>query len=348
MACHNVCELVDLAIRKNQKYTFIVEGGPGTGKSVVAIQLLAELIRKGRNAEYVTKNAAPRNVFFERLKQGHYLDGYVRNLFKSSGSYTNSDPDRFDCLIVDESHRLNAQSAYYGNTGGNQIKDIIAASKVNVFFIDEGQIVTTNDIGSIANIKSWANYLGSTVYHDNSAQLKSQFRCNGSDGYIAFLDDVLQIRETANYNGFDGEYDIRVFDDPVKMRDELRIRNQRKNSCRMVAGYCYKWASKGKEKNGVPDIRLENGFEAQWNFNSTKTWAIDPDSFDQIGCIHTCQGLEFEYVGVIIGLDMVYKDGRVITDISKRAEDDYSIRGLKSHDYSELGDRIIRNTYGNL
>lgn len=283
MACHNVCELVDLAIRKNQKYTFIVEGGPGTGKSVVAIQLLAELIRKGRNAEYVTKNAAPRNVFFERLKQGHYLDGYVRNLFKSSGSYTNSDPDRFDCLIVDESHRLNAQSAYYGNTGGNQIKDIIAASKVNVFFIDEGQIVTTNDIGSIANIKSWANYLGSTVYYDNSAQLKSQFRCNGSDGYIAFLDDVLQIRETANYNGFDGEYDIRVFDDPVKMRDELRIRNQRKNSCRMVAGYCYKWASKGKEKSGVPDIRLENGFEAQWNFNSTKTWAIDPDSFDQIG-----------------------------------------------------------------
>lgn len=121
------------------------------------------------------------------------------------------------------------------------------------------------------------------MYYDNSAQLKSQFRCNGSDGYIAFLDDVLQIRETANYNGFDGEYDIRVFDDPVKMRDELRIRNQRKNSCRMVAGYCYKWASKGKEKNGVPDIRLENGFEAQWNFNSTKTWAIDPDSFNQIG-----------------------------------------------------------------
>lgn len=343
-----VLRLVEMAIQNNQKYTIIVEGGPGTGKSVVAIRLLAELIKNGRNAQYVTKNAAPRKVYFERLKQGHYLKGYVKNLFKSSSSYISSTPNTFDCLIVDESHRLNAQSGYYGNTGENQIKEIISASKVNVFFIDESQIVTTNDIGSIYNIKSWANYLGSTVYHDSSTELKSQFRCNGSDGYIAFLDDVLQIRDTANYNGFDGEYEIKIFDDPVKMRDELRLKNKHSNACRMVAGYCYEWVSKGKENTGIPDIRLENGFEAQWNFNSTETWAIDPESFEQIGCIHTCQGLEFEYVGVIIGLDLVFRDGKVITDISQRAKNDFSIRGLNRHVYSELGDRIIRNTYKTL
>lgn len=121
----------------------------GTGKSVVAIQLLCDLIKKGYSANYVTKNAAPRNVYFEKLKQNKYKLNYIKNFFKGSGSYIDVPNNYFDCLIADEAHRLNAKFGMFQNLGENQIKEIIHASKVSVFLIDENQVVTTSDIGSI-------------------------------------------------------------------------------------------------------------------------------------------------------------------------------------------------------
>lgn len=341
-----VKRLVDKAIKKNKKYTVIVEGGPGTGKSVVAIQLLAELIRSGKNAQYVTKNAAPRNVYFEKLKRDKYKLAYVKNLFKGSGSYYDAPSNQLDCLLVDEAHRLNAKSGRHQNLGENQIKEIINASLVSVFFIDENQVVTTKDIGSIEEIEKWAKELGSKIYRDETTVLSSQFRCNGSDGYIAFINDLVGIRQTANADGFDGDYEIKVFDDPCELRSELRKKNAVNNKARLLAGYCYEWASK-KDMSAF-DIQLPHDFKAQWNFNSTSTWAIDEDSFEQVGCIHTSQGLEFDYVGVIIGKDLKYRDGRVVTDKDERAKTDQSLRGLKQKNDPTLADRIIRNTYKTL
>lgn len=342
--------LVERSRSTGQKYTIIVEGGPGTGKSVVAIQLLVDLIaNRDLVVNYVTKNAAPRNVYFEKLKQGKALNNYVKNLFKSSGIYYDCPTDTFDCLIVDEAHRLNAKSGMFKNKGENQIKEIINAAKVSVFFIDENQVVTASDIGSVTEIKKWASALGSKIYSGEQYRLSSQFRCNGSDGYIAFLDDLLGIRNTANYNGFDHDYELKVFDDPDEMREALRIKNLPNNKSRMIAGYCYEWRSKNSNDLAVYDIEIANGFKARWNFNSTSTWAIDKDSFDQVGCIHTSQGLEFDYVGIIIGNDMRYENDRVITDPTKRAKTDQSLRGLKQRpDYKEVADKIIRNTYKTL
>ena len=340
--------LVNLSQETNEKYTVIVEGGPGTGKSVVAIQLLTDLIaNKDLVVNYVTKNAAPRNVYFEKLKQGKALNNFVRNLFKSSGTYYDCGSNVFDCLIVDEAHRLNEKSGIYKNKGENQIKEIINASKVSVFFIDENQIVTASDIGSVEEIKKWAKRLGSKVYSGEQYQLSSQFRCNGSDGYITFLDDLLGIRQTANYDGFDLEYELKIFDNPNEMREALRLKNAENNKARMIAGYCYEWVSRSNAN--TYDIILENGFMAKWNFASTSTWAIDEDSFDQVGCIHTSQGLEFDYVGIIIGNDLRYENGMVVADPAKRAKSDQSLRGLKSRDnYEEMADKIIRNTYKTL
>jgi DUF2075 family protein/SOS-response transcriptional repressor LexA len=174
--------------------------------------------------------------------------------------------------------------------------------------------------------------------------LLSQFRCNGSDGYLAFLDDVLQIRNTANYNWFDLDYDIQFFDDPSKMRKELRKTNVN-NKSRMIAGYCYPWNSKNDKSQY--DIELEGGFKAQWNF-STDQWATDPESFEQVGCIHSSQGLEFDYVGIIIGTDMRFENGKVITDYKKRDRRDATINGLRAGTNERLADRIIRNTYKTL
>lgn len=339
-------KLVENSLKDNQKYTIIVEGGPGTGKSVIAINLLAEF--RSLMVNYVTKNAAPRNVYFTKMRQGNFKLNYVKNMFKGSGAFVDAKTNDFDCLIVDEAHRLNQKSGMFMNLGENQIKEIINASRVSVFFIDEDQIVTTKDFGSINEIKKQANLLGSKVYTGDDFKLSSQFRCNGSDGYIAFLDHILGIRDTANYDGFDLDYDIKVYDDPVQMRDDLRKLNQINNKSRMIAGYCYEWISKKNTADHIYDIELDNNFKAKWNFTSTNTWAVDENSFEQVGCIHTSQGLEFDYVGIIIGNDMRLVDGKVITDFTKRAKSDASLKGIKTTKNYELADRIIRNTYKTL
>ena len=345
VAFETIKRLVYNALEKDEKHTIIIEGGPGTGKSVIAINLLAEF--KNKVVNYVTKNAAPRNVFFSMLRREDYKLNYIKSLFKGSGSYVNSAPNEFDLLIVDEAHRLNKKSGLFQNLGENQIKEIINAAKVSVFFIDEDQVVTMKDFGSVDEIKKQAKLAGSTLHYREDYNLVSQFRCAGSDGYLAFLDDVLEIRETANYDGFEMEYDFRVYDDIIKMREDLRKLNKINNKARMIAGYTYNWITKNSPNSEEFDIEIGD-FRAKWNFNNTDTWAIDEDSFDQVGCIHTSQGLEFDYVGIIIGLDLVYKDGRVQTDHSKRASTDASLSGMKKYKKYDLADRIIRNTYKTL
>lgn len=176
------------------KKVLIVEGGPGTGKSVVAINLLVELTRKKKLVQYVTKNAAPREVYRSKLT-GSFKKSHIDNLFKGSGSYHGAEPDCIDVLVVDEAHRLNEKSGMFQNLGENQVKEIIAAAKHSVFFIDEDQRVTWKDIGEKQEIRKWAKHSGATVLE---LELASQFRCNGSDGYLAWVDNCLQIRKTAN------------------------------------------------------------------------------------------------------------------------------------------------------
>ena len=330
-------------LKGSEKSVVIVSGGPGTGKSVVAIQLLCDLIQKGYSANYVTKNSAPREVYFAKLRKEKYSLTYIKSLFKSSDSFWRAPENSMDCIIVDEAHRLKKKSAIY--YGENQIKELINAGRVTVFFIDEDQKVTTRDIGSKDEIRKWANFHGATLYEGDDLNLISQFRCNGSDGYLAFLDNLLGIRETANLS-FDYDYDIRLFSSPSKMREALRQKNGN-NKARMIAGYCYEWASKANPDGDAVDILLEDGFEAQWNFNNTKTFAIDPESFDQVGCIHTTQGLEFDYCGIIIGQDLRYEDGKVITDQKKEAKSDHS-SGIRTCKDKALADRLIRNTYKTL
>lgn len=350
VAYETVRKLVEKSIKEannpqkpTTKYVVIVEGGPGTGKSVVAIKLLCNLINKGYSANYVTKNAAPRNVYFEKLRQGNYGLNYIKNLFKSSDSFWNAPANAFDCLIIDEAHRLKLKSQIFH--GENQIKELINSSKVSVFFIDENQRITTKDIGSKEEIRKWANYHHAEVFDGDELKLVSQFRCNGSDGYLSFLDNLLSIKETANYD-FDMDYDIRLFNSPQKMKEELRKKNNINNKSRMIAGYCYEWISEKNPNGNDYDIILEDGFKAKWNFSNTN-WAIDENSFEQVGCIHTSQGLEFDYCGIIIGKDLRYENGKVITDNTKEAESDHSsgIRTCKNKNYADL---LIRNTYKTL
>jgi DUF2075 family protein len=332
-----------------KKQVLIVHGGPGTGKSVVAINLVARLTGEGRFAQYVSKNSAPRAVYSERLA-GFRRKREIDGLFCGSGSYIGIESDSCECLIVDEAHRLNEKSGLYGNKGENQIKEVISAARCSVFFIDEDQRVTLKDIGTTDTIKGWAARLDANV---TVMRLESQFRCQGSDAYLAWLDNTLGIRDTANttLEGFD--YDFRVFDCPSQLRAAIEARND-DNSARLVAGYCWKW--KSKKEPLAWDIEFpEAEFQARWNLSTDGSlWIVQPNSVREIGCIHTCQGLEVDYIGVIIGPDLVAQNGRLVTDPSARAGSDKSVHGwrkLASKDpqgAAELTDRIIRNTYRTL
>ncbi|MGP4079999.1 DNA/RNA helicase domain-containing protein [Pseudalkalibacillus sp. R45] len=344
-------QLAKDAVRSNKKHVLVVQGGPGTGKSVLAINLLVEMTNRSLVSQYVTKNAAPRKIYANKLKQD-YRKGHIDNLFKGSGSYVNAPENEFDVLIVDEAHRLNEKSGMFQNLGENQIKEIISASKLSIFFIDERQRVTLKDVGSIGMIEKFAMEHGAPVTRMN---LESQFRCNGSDGYLAWIDDVLQIRETANANHIANNYDFRIYSDPNELRCEIEKLNRVKNKSRLVAGYCWDWIKEGKSKSNYHDIVLpEHGFGMSWNLDSSETWAIDPESVNEVGCIHTCQGLEFDYVGVIIGDDLIYRDQEIKTDYNQRAKTDSSLKGIKKmmkenpEEAKRLADEIIRNTYRTL
>lgn len=341
VAYSTVKKLVESKINTNKKYTVIIEGGPGTGKSVIAINLLVDLIKAGYNACYTSKNQAPRDVYFEKLRQSNFKMDYIKTLFKGASSFYGCPSNTFDCILSDESHRLAKKSFALGK-GENQVKEIINAARISIFFIDPNQMVNKNDIGTIDEIQKWADEFNSEIIYNNEIKLTSQFRCNGSDGYIAFLDDLLGIRQTANSNYFDLEYDIRVFDNPNAMRECLREKNLTNNKARMLAGYCYEWISNSSSDDY--DIYLDDGFKAKWNFRNS-IWAINEASFDQIGCIHTSQGLEFDYVGVIIGKDMRFANGKVFTDPSARAKEDAT---LSKNTPFIKADAIIRNTYKTL
>ena len=194
--------------------------------------------------------------------------------------------------------------------------------------------------------------------HDLDAEveeltLESQFRCNGSEGYLAWVDDVLEIRRTANADGFDLDYDLRLFDNPQALHEAIEEKNEQTRLSRVVAGYCWEWDKEGRSNPDAIDIRIGE-YERSWNLDSSDPWAIAEGSIDEVGCIHTCQGLEFDYVGVIIGEDLKYRDGEIIVDHEARASTDRSLFGIKKMFREEPGkaaqkaEELIKNTYRTL
>ncbi|MFA5727189.1 MAG: DUF2075 domain-containing protein, partial [Saccharofermentanaceae bacterium] len=332
-----------------KKRTVIVKGGPGTGKTVVAINLLAKLTNEGLFVQYTSKNSAPRNVYAKKLT-GHKKSS-ISNMFKGAGSYIDAEASIVDTIICDEGHRLTAKTQLGPKIAGdNQIKEIINSSLCSVFFIDESQRVTLKDIGTVNEIKKWADQLDSQVIE---MELLSQFRCNGSDGYLAWIDETLEIRETANFDMKDIDYDIKIVDSPNEVRNLIIERNKVRNNSRILAGYCWEWLKAQQNNSEYHDIKIDD-FEMSWNLGNSSTYAIDEKSVDEIGCIHTSQGLEFDYVGVIIGDDMRYENNHIVTDFTKRAKSDQSLMGIKKL-YNENpekalteADEIIKNTYRTL
>ena len=346
--CFDMClKTMNQCLKDRKKRTIIIQGGPGTGKSVLAVNLLMEYISQSLNASYVTKNSAPREAFLKILTGGNAMTlAEIRQLFRSPFGLSKCDENGYDCLIIDEAHRL-VKRMFQDWDGENQVKECIQASLLSIFLLDEDQAVTTKDIGSIDEIRHWCNELGSRLVIKEETKLTSQFRCNGSDAYIQFIDEILQRnKESIAVDISELNFDFKVFDNPNEMRDALRIKNKIDNKSRMVAGYCYDWNV--KHHRGEWDIVLGDSFKAKWNLENDKIWAINPQSFEEVGCIHTAQGLEFDYVGVLIGKDLTYNPEtmRIETHREAISKDDRSsgIRSAKP----DKAHQLILNTYKTL
>ena len=330
-----------MSFTDNKKRVMIIKGGPGTGKSVLAINALGELLSIGLMGAYVSKNMAPRAVYKTMVLNGDKKIS-INELFKGSGFFFRDKCNKYDFLLIDEAHRLQEKSGLHNNIGENQIKEIINAARLSVFFVDEKQIVTLKDIGRIANIKDWAKFYEAQVIE---MELNSQFRCNGSDNYLDFIDKLLyNKREKNSFN-----FDFQVMDSPHDLR-KLIIDKNTNNNARLVAGVC--WARNGKNADNQDylDIKIDD-FGMSWNLKHGEPFAIRKNAINEIGCIHNVQGLEFDYIGVIIGPDLKYREGKIITDFKERASTEKSLYGLyvlmkkdKTY-YQNLADTIIRNTY---
>lgn len=338
--------------KDNQKRVLLVKGGPGTGKSVLAMKLLVDLVTnpqsKIQKVNYITPIQGQRGVYQHIVGKDKAFRPIVKKI-KSSGSFIGAEPNENDVLIVDEAHRLKEKSGQYQTKGENQTKEIIRASKLSIFFIDDLQRVTVRDKGSIEEIIKRAQEQNARI---EEMELTSQFRCQGSSSYIAWIEDVLELRSTANYDGFDKtlNYDVRVVDTPNKVREVIENKNKKNNASRIVAGYCWDSKKEARDNPYIYDIQIPKyKFEMSWNLQREK-WAIAKDSVERAGCIYTCQGFDFEYIGVIIGKDLIYRDGKVQTDYKAKAKTDSALTGIKGiinkdEQARKLADTIIKSTY---
>jgi len=334
------------------KNVFLVNGGPGTGKSVLAIQLMAELSRGGRNAQYATGSRA----FTKTLHK--IVGARAANQFRYFHNYGDADPSAIDVLICDEAHRLRPSSTNRFMSKAkrekrdrkSQIQEIVDAAKVPVFFIDDKQIVRPGEVGSSALVRETAAASNCRLHE---YALEAQFRCAGSDGFVNWVDNTLGVRETANvlWNQREESFEFRIFATPQALEKAIRDRAAEGHSARIAAGFCWPWSEELLPGGKLVEDVVIGDYRRPWNARSEAAglavgiprevhWAHDPRGIEQIGCIYTAQGFEFDYVGLIWGPDLVY-DPRNGIWVGDRA---------KSHDWvvSRSGDQfldLVKNTY---
>jgi len=309
-----VFSLVKKELKKNKKSVVIIRGGPGTGKSVIAINLMADLLRAGYDTNYATGSKA----FTETLRKKIGIRGAVQ--FKYFNSYMNSKKDILDVLIADEAHRIretsnNRFTKKEMRSDTPQIEELIKASRIGVFFIDDNQNVRPTETGSAEFIKDTAIKMECEVHE---YELEAQFRCSGSDAFVNWVNNTLGVKRTANVIWDQKEeFDFQIMSSPQELYAKIKQKNsESKSSARLVAGFCWPWSNPNKDGTLVNDVKIGD-FEMPWEGKEVgikfapgippaSLWPNDPNGVNQIGSIYTIQGFEFEYVGVIIGPDLVY------------------------------------------
>lgn len=338
----------------NTKTAVLVKGGPGTGKSVIALHLLHDLLRREVKAHYATGSKA----FTENLRD--QFGRRSNSFFTYFNAYGRAIPNSLDVVICDEAHRIRSSS----NTRFTkpeyqsilpQVEELLQVAKVSVYFIDDHQRVRPGEIGSYDTLKRAAQGQGVTIAE---FKLEAQFRCSGSAGFINWLDNTLGIQRTANvlWNAQQG-YDFQIVDSPVIMEEMLEQQRRQGHTARTVAGFCWPWSDPLPDGRLVSNVIIETdqfSYFRPWNAKDnagrlapgipkTSLWATDPGGVHQVGCIYTAQGFEFDYVGVIVGSDLRYRQAQGGWVAHQVGSSDTAINNRRISPAEAL--EYLRNTY---
>jgi DUF2075 family protein len=346
-----VLRAVERARAADSKSIVVVSGGPGSGKSVIALSLLGELARKGYPALHATGSRS-----FTQTLRRYAGKGSTRfkSMFLYFNSFMSAEKNGIDVLICDEAHRIRETSVNRftpkakREIGRPQIDELIAAARVPVFLLDEHQVVKPGELGNVDVISAQAKKLGIEI---DIVSLHAQFRCGGSEAYERWVLSLLSLNgeQPVGWDG-DGRVDLQVARSPEEMEAFLSAKQHAGETARMSAGYCWPWSDPRSDGSLVDDVRI-GGWARPWNVRSERSvgdapgsafWATDPHGFGQVGCVYTAQGFEYEWSGVIIGDDLVARDGRLLT--RRDASKDTSFKSRKTLSDAEA-DRLIRNTY---
>ncbi len=328
-------ELVMHAVKQaqweNTKTAVIVTGGPGTGKSVIALSLLGELARQGKTVLHATGSKS----FTTTLRRiGGKGSGRTKSLFKYFNSFMDAEPNSLDVLILDEAHRIretsvNRYTKAEFRTGRAQIDELFATARVPVFLLDQYQVVRPGELGTVAEIEAYAKALG---IQTESISLNDQFRCSGSAAYINWVERFLGLTAGGPVAWEpDGSYTLTTAQSPSELESFLQKKNDEGFSARMTAGYCWPWSDPTKDGQLVPDVKI-GLWSRPWNLKGERAvgaappsplWASDPSGFGQVGCIYTAQGFEYDWNGVIIGPDLVRRGDLWVTQRSENKDPDF-------------------------
>ncbi len=338
---------VAAGINKGKRHAVIVRGGPGTGKSVLAINLLARFLGEGRTAHYATGSRAFTKTLWK------LVGSRAKPVLKYFNNYRNASPGEIDALICDEAHRIRETSndrftPKAKQSTDPQILELLRGAKVAVFFIDDRQGVRPKEIGSSEYIKRHAADL---QYEVSEFELEVQFRCSGSAGFVNWISNTLGIERTANQLWTGAEaFDFRIFPTPESLETAIRAKAAATVTARLAAGYCWDWSAPNPDGTLVDDVVI-GSWRKPWNAKPdagrlargippADLWATESGGIDQVGCIYTAQGFEVDYIGVIWGKDLCYDlDGQSWVG-NKNESRDRSVKQSKA-DFLEL----VKNTY---
>lgn len=341
---------VERARQADAKSVVLVTGGPGSGKSVIALSLLGELARQGRAVLHATGSRSFTHTLRQVAGKGSTK---TRSLFKYFNQFQGAEQNSLDVLILDEAHRIRETSNSRWTraefrTGRPQIDELTAAARVPVFLLDEYQVVRPGELGTVADIERHAATLGLPVHR---IDLVDQFRCGGSEEYIQWVLALLGLADEQPKPWLgDPLFHVLVADSPIEMEAMLGSQIAEGYSARMSAGYCWPWSDPNRDGSLVHDVEI-NGWSRPWNLKGDRRigkappaalWATDPDGFGQVGCVYTAQGFEYDWSGVIIGPDLVARDGRLVARRDMNRDPDF--RNRKRVPDLEF-DRLVRNVY---
>ncbi|WP_174554123.1 DUF2075 domain-containing protein [Microtetraspora fusca] len=347
VAYEMVMRAVDKARRADSKQVVVVTGGPGSGKSVIALSLLGELYRQGRTALHATGSQSFTQTMRRYPGRGSTR---IKNLFMYFNSFTDAEQNSLDVLICDEAHRIRETSTNRftpaaKRTGRPQLDELMAAARVPVFLLDEHQVVRPGELGTVHAIEQYARSRG---YAINRVSLDEQFRCGGSRKYEQWVLHLLGLDgEGPAAWGGDEDFEVRLANSPQELEAALRAKP---GTARMTAGFCWPWSEPRPDDSLVDDVVIGD-WSRPWNVKKDRAvgdappsmlWATEPSGFGQVGCIYTAQGFEYDWSGVIIGPDLVARDGSLVTVRSENKDPAFkSKKAVPDADF----DKLARNVY---